>query len=35
MKVGRHCEANIRVTTAMENVTKNNLFWPDMPVKER
>lgn len=28
---GLHCEANLRVITAEENISKNNRYWPDMP----
>ena len=29
---GLHCEANLRVISAIENRRKNNWVWPDMPV---
>lgn len=32
---GLHCEANLRVIPARENVTKGNRWWPDMPEDER
>lgn len=28
---GLHCEANLRVITAAENIKKHNRSWPDMP----
>lgn len=28
---GLHCEANLQVITAFENVSKLNRYWPDMP----
>lgn len=28
---GLHCEANLRVISAVENRKKNNRYWPDMP----
>ena len=28
---GLHCEANLQVISAIENVTKGNRYWPDMP----
>lgn len=28
---GLHCESNLRITTASDNLSKGNLFWPDMP----
>ena len=28
---GLHCEANLRVITAIDNNKKGNRFWPDMP----
>lgn len=28
---GLHCESNLRVLTAKENMSKHNLYWPDMP----
>lgn len=28
---GLHCESNLRIITASENLEKGNLFWPDMP----
>lgn len=28
---GLHCEANLRVVPATENMAKNNRHWPDMP----
>lgn len=28
---GLHCEANLRVIPASENLKKNNRYWPDMP----
>lgn len=28
---GLHCEANLRVVPASENLSKNNRWWPDMP----
>lgn len=28
---GLHCEANLRVITGKDNVTKGNRHWPDMP----
>ena len=28
---GLHCEANLRVIPAVENLSKNNRHWPDMP----
>lgn len=28
---GLHCEANLRVVAAKENLEKGNLWWPDMP----
>lgn len=28
---GLHCEANLRVITATENMKKCNRYWPDMP----
>lgn len=30
---GLHCEANLNVITAKQNVTKKNIYWPDMPEK--
>lgn len=30
---GLHCEANLRVITATENISKKNYWWPDMPTK--
>jgi Uri superfamily endonuclease len=31
---GLHCEANMQVIPAEENISKSNRVWPDMP-KER
>lgn len=31
---GLHCEANLRVIPARENVVKGNRYWPDMPEEE-
>lgn len=31
---GLHCEANLQILTAKENIVKNNLVWPDMPDKD-
>lgn len=31
---GLHCEANLQVLPALENLKKKNLFWPDMPERE-
>jgi hypothetical protein len=28
---GLHCEANLQVLTAFENISKSNRYWPDMP----
>jgi hypothetical protein len=28
---GLHCEANLRVITASQNLSKSNAYWPDMP----
>lgn len=28
---GLHCEANLRIIPAVENYSKNNRRWPDMP----
>ncbi len=28
---GLHCEANLQVLTAIENISKGNRVWPDMP----
>lgn len=28
---GLHCEANLRITSALENLSKGNRHWPDMP----
>lgn len=28
---GLHCEANLRVITSSENISKGNRHWPDMP----
>ena len=28
---GLHCEANLQVLEASENISKNNRYWPDMP----
>lgn len=28
---GLHCEANLQVITAFENISKLNRYWPDMP----
>ncbi len=28
---GLHCEANLQVITAAENLSKGNRYWPDMP----
>lgn len=28
---GLHCEANLRVLPALENLKKSNRYWPDMP----
>lgn len=28
---GLHCEANLRIITKLENSSKRNLHWPDMP----
>lgn len=28
---GLHCEANLQVLTAIENLSKRNSYWPDMP----
>lgn len=28
---GLHCEANLRVIPASENLSKSNRYWPDMP----
>ena len=28
---GLHCEANLQVIPAIENLSKGNRFWPDMP----
>lgn len=28
---GLHCEANLRVVTGSENLSKHNRLWPDMP----
>lgn len=28
---GLHCEQNLRVITAFENISKKNRYWPDMP----
>lgn len=32
---GLHCEANLRVIPARENVVKGNRHWPDMPEEDR
>lgn len=28
---GLHCEFNLQVLTATDNMRKNNRYWPDMP----
>lgn len=28
---GLHCEDNLRVISALENIVKGNRYWPDMP----
>jgi hypothetical protein len=28
---GLHCEANLQILTAFDNVSKSNRYWPDMP----
>ena len=28
---GLHCEANLRVIPGVENLSKKNYWWPDMP----
>lgn len=28
---GLHCEDNFQVITAIENIKKKNIYWPDMP----
>lgn len=29
---GLHCESNLQILPGVENVAKNNRYWPDMPV---
>lgn len=31
---GLHCEANLQILPAAENLKKKNFFWPDMPERE-
>lgn len=31
---GLHCEANLQVITAFDNISKLNRYWPDMPERE-
>lgn len=28
---GLHCEANLKIVKLIDNISKNNRFWPDMP----
>lgn len=28
---GLHCEANLTVLPAADNISKGNMWWPDMP----